>query len=177
MIGILDRSQSPTFSQDCQDRALPGTDVHLNFLCTEGAGDGVYSVGRWEARNASSQTVLFPLIRHSLHPRWPSVTQSAQCRKSYGKIGNCEQSVGIENDRNSKKGLGQPSLLFVYKNFCLFKQFQAWIAQTVIKKRQTQISMTRCWSSHIQAVVHHPRKEMFNQVDTERANARQMWSV
>ena len=29
----------------------------------------------------------------STHPRWPPVTHSARSRRSYGKIGDCEQST------------------------------------------------------------------------------------
>ena len=36
----LDCSQSKTF-RNCQDRARTGTDGHLGFICTQGAGIGV----------------------------------------------------------------------------------------------------------------------------------------
>ena len=34
-----------------------------------------------------------PLSSFDTHPRWPPVTQSARSRRSYGKIGDCEQST------------------------------------------------------------------------------------
>ena len=41
----------------------------------------------------SSQTVPRRLSRFDTHPRWSLVTQSARYRRSYGKIGDCEQST------------------------------------------------------------------------------------
>ena len=43
---------------------------------------------------ASSQTALRPLSSFDTHARWQPVTQSARSRRSYGKIGDCEQSSG-----------------------------------------------------------------------------------
>ena len=58
-------------------------------------GVGVYSGGWREAREegTSSQTVPHPLSRFDTHPRWSPVTQSARYRRSYGKIGDCEEST------------------------------------------------------------------------------------
>ena len=41
---------------------------------------------------ASSQTAPCPLSGFDTHARWQPVTQSARSRRSYGKIGDCEQS-------------------------------------------------------------------------------------
>ena len=49
--------------------------------------------GRRRGRGTSSQTVPRPLSRFDTHPRWSLVTQSARYRRSYGKIGDCEQST------------------------------------------------------------------------------------
>ena len=43
---------------------------------------------------ASSQTAPRPLSSFDTHARWQPVTQSARSRRSYGKIGDCEQSSG-----------------------------------------------------------------------------------
>ena len=41
---------------------------------------------------ASSQTAPHPLSSFDTHPKWQPVTHSARSRRSYGKIGDCEQS-------------------------------------------------------------------------------------
>ena len=48
---------------------------------------------------ASSQTVPGPLSSFDTPARWQPVTQSARSRRSYGKIGDCEQSsLIIQNE-------------------------------------------------------------------------------
>ena len=44
-------------------------------------------------RRGRRSTVPRPLSRFDSHPRWSPVTQSARYRRSYGKIGDCEQST------------------------------------------------------------------------------------
>ena len=80
------------------ERCLTGKGGHLGFIFhiyTEEVGVGVYSGGWREAREegTSSQTVPHPLSRFDTHPRWSPVTQSARYRRSYGKIGDCEEST------------------------------------------------------------------------------------
>ena len=45
------------------------------------------------------KTVLLPLSRFDTHPRWPPVTQSLRSRRSYGKIGDCDQSNSISQKK------------------------------------------------------------------------------
>ena len=71
-------------AQTCQDRALFGTDIHLGFICIEGASAGVDSGGR---ENEVRRTVPRLLIRFDTHPRWPPVTKgfiSTILRKNEG---------------------------------------------------------------------------------------------
>ena len=42
---------------------------------------------------ASSHPTPPPKYYFDTHPRWQPVTQSARSRQSYGKIGDCEQSI------------------------------------------------------------------------------------
>ena len=44
------------------------------------------------------------------HPRWPPVTQSLLSRRSYGKIGDCEQSIGAPLT-DTKQGINVVQLL------------------------------------------------------------------
>ena len=55
------------------------------------------------------KTILLPLSRFDTHPRWPPVTQSLRSRRSYGKIGDCDQSNSI----SQKKQRYIYSLLFL----------------------------------------------------------------
>ena len=45
------------------------------------------------------KTILLPLSRFDTHPRWPPVTQSLRSRRSYGKIGDCDQSNSISQKK------------------------------------------------------------------------------
>ena len=62
------------------DWVLPLMAAILIFKCTEAAGVRRQAPG---VRDYSS---------FETHARWQPVTQSAQSRQSYGKIGDCEQS-------------------------------------------------------------------------------------
>jgi len=66
----------------------------LIFKCTEGAGIGIIALGGGGVKNIFSLPPIHPcpLSGFDTHARWQPVTQSAQSRQSYGKIGDCEQS-------------------------------------------------------------------------------------
>ena len=51
---------------------------------------------------ASLQIAPHPLSFFDTHPRWLPVLQSARSRRSYGKIGDCEQSTktALHNESN-----------------------------------------------------------------------------
>ena len=101
----LDCAQSPIFPWDRQDIArLTINCGHLDFQMYLGAGVGHYSstwlLGEGGEKNfsiflASSQTApspFRPLSSFDTHAGLQPVTQSARSRRSYGKIGDCEQS-------------------------------------------------------------------------------------
>ena len=50
---------------------------------------------------ASSKTVPRPLSRFDTHLRWPALTQSLWSGRSYGKIGDCEQSTNFISEKFS----------------------------------------------------------------------------
>ena len=61
---------------------------HLGFICPEGDGVGVYS-GRW--REARTPSLLSRFRWYS--SKMAAVKQSARSRRSYRKIGACEQYI------------------------------------------------------------------------------------
>ena len=67
-----------------------GTDIRLRF---RGAGGGL---GVSFLPN-HPPPLPPPLCSFDTHPRWRPVTHSARSRRSYGKIGDCEQSIKIQN--------------------------------------------------------------------------------
>ena len=87
-------------------RVLPASiTAILIFKCTEGAGVGDYTCS---SRGRGTRKLFFslppkppsppprpfhPQSTFDTHPRWQLVTHSAQSRRSYGKIGDCEQST------------------------------------------------------------------------------------
>ena len=95
---LVDCSQSPISPWDRPHIArLTVNGSHLDFqmyrggerrgLKLEGEGRAIFL--------ASSQTVSRPLSRFDSHLRWPPVTQSFRSRRSYGKIGDSEQSTWL----------------------------------------------------------------------------------
>ena len=62
VIGVLDRSQSPIFSLDCQDRGGGGDEAAARRRSHQWSVSLTPSGGWWEARNASSQTAPPPLL-------------------------------------------------------------------------------------------------------------------
>ena len=81
---------SPLFSREIFViyRVLPLMAAVLIFKCTEGAGVGDYTC----SPRGRGQTAPRLLSSFDTHPRWHPVTHSARSRRSYGKIGDCEQS-------------------------------------------------------------------------------------
>ena len=99
----LDCSQSPIFPWDRQDIVcLTINGGHLDFhMYLGGRASGIIDLpgsrGRGGENNfsiflASSQTDPRPLSSFDTHARLQAVTQSARSRRSYCKIGDCEQS-------------------------------------------------------------------------------------
>ena len=70
------------------------TGGHLNFICTEGPRVEVYSSSSRNRPNSPPPPP--PPSRFDTHLRWPPVMQSLRSRRSYGKIGECEQSGNLD---------------------------------------------------------------------------------
>ena len=77
---------------------------------------------------ASSQTVPGPLSSFDTPARWQPVTQSARSRRSYGKIGDCEQSSLIIQNEFEADALeviaASFELLLTFEVFSFTKQSQ-----------------------------------------------------
>ena len=86
----LDCSQTPFFSWRSSGSSAYRYGWQSWWYVPRGRASGFRGA---REEGTSSQTVPRPLSRFDTHPRWSLVTQSARYRRSYGKIGDCEQST------------------------------------------------------------------------------------